>query len=56
MNRSAINIRMVTVLLGALVIALLLVPSEVGELFRQFGAVVAEAGRQMHDGYMRLFD
>ena len=56
MNRSATNIRMVTVLLGALVIALLVVPEEVGALFEQFGQVVADAGRQMHNGYMRLFD
>lgn len=47
---------MVTVLVGALVISLLLVPQEVGSLFEQFGRVVAQAGRQMHDGYMRLFD
>jgi hypothetical protein len=54
-NRSAINIRMTAVLAGALVIALLLVPSEVGSLLQQFADLAAQAGHQIHDGYMRLF-
>jgi hypothetical protein len=54
-NRSAINWRMVPVLVGLLVVALALMPGEVGELFGRFGHVAADGARQMHDGYMRLF-
>jgi hypothetical protein len=54
-NRSAINLRMTAVLVGALIVAVLLVPSEFGHLLQQFRDVALEAGHRVHDGYMRLF-
>lgn len=47
---------MVPVLLGLLVVAVVVMPAEVGQLFHQFGQVTTQAARQMRAGYMRLFD
>ena len=54
-NRSTVNVRMVPILVAALVLTLALLPGEVGETLRHFGEVALDAGRSMHDGYMRLF-
>jgi hypothetical protein len=54
-NRSTINWRMIPVLLAALVVALAVMPGEVGMKLHQFGGVVHDGAQQMHDGYMRLF-
>ena len=55
MNRSSINWRMVPVLVAALVIALVVMPGEVGATLRDFGGVAGDAAQGVHDGYMRLF-
>jgi hypothetical protein len=54
-NRSSINWRMVPVLVGALLIALVAMPGEVGATLREFFGVAGDAARGVHDGYMRLF-
>lgn len=46
---------MVPILVAALVLTLALLPGEVGETLRRFGAVALDAGRSMYEGYMRLF-
>jgi hypothetical protein len=47
---------MVPVLVGALVIALVVMPGEAGAILRDFFGVAGDAARGVHDGYMRLFD
>jgi hypothetical protein len=55
MYHRNINIR-IPVLVMALIVAIALVPGEMGDALRAFGDVVVAAVREVQRGYGKLFD
>jgi hypothetical protein len=55
MYRRTLTLR-IPVLLMALIVALAMVPGEVGQAIRDFGRVALDGAHEMARGYGKLFD